>query len=196
MTPQYTKTIEAQFDAAISQAAFCPDVEAHLVQFASSAGDSRVLYSGTPVAEGQNKRARTHKLKVSVVPQLTRQVHDQFEHAAPALGPGSDPLAAFDLLHDYSATHPNRALDAVITTDGISTSSRLPLDHPLTAEDMAKAASVAVATVNVSKLTVMGIGATAAPFPPADYVTALRSFWATVCTRVAPACVVSSEVAK
>jgi len=194
-TEKHRRAIEKEFDVAVAQAAFCPDVEAHLVVFASSAGDSRVLYGGTPEADGQNDRARKHKLKVSVVPGLKRELRKALADAS-TLGPSSDPLAGFDLLRDYAVTHPGRTLDAEILSDGVSTSSRLPLDHPLTAEDLARAASVPVTAITVTSLVMSGVGATAPPTPPADYVAALRTFWTTVCQRVTASCVVTSEVAK
>ena len=196
LTVHHRRAIEKEFDGAIAQAAFCPDVAAHLTVFASSAGDSRVLYTGTPTAEGQNDRARKHKLKVSVVPGIKREVHKALTDASTAVGSGSDPLAGFDLLRDYAVTHPGRSIDAKILSDGVSTSNRLQLDHPLTSEDMAKAATVPVPVVPVSKLLMTGVGATAPPTPPADYVTALRTLWTTVCKRVDAGCVVTSEVNK
>lgn len=195
-TAQHRRAAEKEFDVAIAQAAFCPDVEAYLAVFASSAGDSRVLYTGVPVADGQNERARKHMLKVTVVPKIKRELHTALAEATTGTSLGSDPLAGFDLLRDYAVTHPGRSIDAKILSDGVSTSNRLQLDHPLGPDDLAKAASVPVAAVTVNKLLMTGVGATAPPTPPADYVAALRTFWTTVCQRVAPGCVVTSEVAK
>jgi hypothetical protein len=195
-TPEHRRSIETAFDRGLTAAAQCPDVEAHLVLFASGPGDSRVVYDGRPTGSGPNDRARAHNLKVAVLPKARTQVARAVDEAAAALGPGSDPLAGFDLLGDYARTHPDRRLVAIVRSDGVSTSARLPLDHPLTAADQALAATVAVPVVAVVSLSMAGVGATAPPPPPADYVADLRSFWTTVCQRVAPQCVVTSEVTK
>lgn len=195
-TPRHRQSIETAFDRALTMAAQCPDVEAHLVVFASGPGDSRVVYDGRPTGSGPNDRAQAHNLKVAVLPKARTQVDQAVAEAASALGPGSDPLAGFDLLGDYARTHPDRKLVATVRSDGVSTSTRLPLDHPLTADDKALAATVPAPVVAVVSLTMPGVGATAPPPPPADYVADLRTFWTTVCQRVAPQCVVTSEVTK
>jgi hypothetical protein len=194
-TPDHRHSLEAGFDRAITMAAKCTDVEAHLVVFASGPGDSTVIYDGTPRGIGQNGRARAQSLRVTVLPNTLAQVHKALQVTASGRA-GSDPLAGFDLLTDYAATRPGRKLVATISSDGVSTSSRLPLDHPLASADMAKASTVAVAAVDVVSLTMSGVGATAPPPPPADYVAELRTFWTTVCKRVSPMCVVTSEVPK
>lgn len=195
-TDQHFATINAMFSDAVAEAAFCPDVEAHLVVFASSAGDSRTVFDGAPRASGQNDRAQAHQLKVSVLPELLDQMSEAVSQAAADLGPGSDPLAGFDIVADYAVTHSDRLLDVQIMSDGVSTSSRLRLDHPLTDEDFAKANQIPVAAFSVDRLVMSGVGSTAAPPPPADFVAGLRMFWSTVCKRVASSCVVISEVAK
>ena len=53
-----------------------------------------------------------------------------------------------------------------------------------------------VASVTVRKLVMTGVGATVPTTPLADYVAGLRTFWSTVCQRVAADCVVASDVAK
>ncbi|MEA2825924.1 MAG: hypothetical protein QOG43_363 [Actinomycetota bacterium] len=194
--PKHRQAIDTAFDRALTMAARCPDVEAHLVVFASGPGDSRVVYDGRPQGSGPNDRARAHNLKVAVLPRVRSQVQQAVAEAASALGPGSDPLAGFDLLGDYARTHPDRKLVATVRSDGVSTSTRLALDHPLTADDRALATTVAAPVVAVVSLTMPGVGATAPPPPPADYVADLRTFWTTVCQRVAPQCVVTSEVTK
>jgi hypothetical protein len=195
-TPEHRQSIETAFDRGLTMAAQCAGVEAHLVAFASGPGDSRVVYDGRPTGSGPNDRARAHNLEVAVLPKARTRVHQALDEAASALGPGSDPLAGFDLLDDYARTHPDRKLVATVRSDGVSTSTRLALDHPLTVADKALAATVAAPVVAVVSLTMPGVGATAPPPPPADYVADLRSFWTTVCQRVAPQCVVTSEVTK
>lgn len=158
-------------------------------------GATATLYDGTPDVSGPNDRVRGRRLPKTVT-KVNEAIKSQLERALPLLpGNRTDTAAATIAAGDILIQRPGPA-HVVFLHDAITNTGRGNVNiSTLTAASALKAArSTPVGNLSGATVTFTGVGRTAPPAPPSDYVYALRVYAHELCVRTkAASCTVVTE---